>query len=85
MATCPVESAVKPSRRHTKARWDALNLRALALLPHEAPPQRQYLPAMIRAPRLSRPVVRGVNWAVAPKLVSTKTANGGGEGQPLAA
>ncbi len=34
--------------------------------------------------RLSRPVVKGVNWA-APKLVSTQTANGGGEGQPLAA
>ncbi len=34
--------------------------------------------------RLSRPVVKGVNCG-RPKLVSTQTANGGGEGQPLAA
>ncbi len=47
--------------------------------------RQQYLPVMIEELRLSRPVVKGVNWVAPPKLVSTKTANGGGEGQPLAA
>ncbi len=37
-------------------------LRALALLPHEALPRQQYLPVMMEVPRLSRPVVKGVNW-----------------------
>ncbi len=42
-------------------------MRALVLLPREALTslRQQALPAMIRAPRLSRPVVRGVNRAVA--------------------
>ncbi len=82
-----VESAVKPSRRHTKTRgilgdpcgpWHYHRTRALDT-------QRQYLPVMMEVPRLSRRVVRGVNWGGVRKLVSTKTANGGGEGQPLAA
>ncbi len=60
-------------------------LRALALLQERGSPRRQYLWSPMEVLRLSRPVVRGVNRAVAPKLVSTKTANGGGEGQPLAA
>ncbi len=82
-----VESAVKPSRRITKARSGVWVLRALALLPHEAlnSLRQQALPEMIRALRLSRPVVKGVNWAARPKLVSTQTVNGEGEGQPLAA
>ncbi len=83
----PVESVVKPSRRITKARRNCWDMRALALLPREALTslRQQYLPVMVRVLQLSRPVVRGVNWAVATKLVSTKTANGGGKGQPLAA
>ncbi len=44
-------------------------LRALALPPHEGISRRQYLPVMIRVPRLSRPVVRGVNWAAPARAI----------------
>ncbi len=59
---------------------------ALALLPHEGISRRQYLPAMAESASIIAPGSAGSQLpAPPPKLVSTQTANGGGEGQPLAA
>ncbi len=62
-------------------------LRALALLPHEAPSslRQQYLRFDQSASIIAPGREGSQSPAPPPKLVSTQTANGGGEGQPLAA
>ncbi len=55
-----IESAVKPSRRYTKARSDRGDLAGLGTNRTRAKSQRQYLGVTLR---LSRRVVRGVNRA----------------------
>ncbi len=48
-------------------------------------PPRQYLPVMTLNASIIAPGREGSQLGQPPKLVSTQTANGGGEGQPLAA
>ncbi len=63
-------------------------LRALALLPHEAlnSLRQQALTGKDQSASIIAPGREGSQSpAPPPKLVSTQTANGGGEGQPLAA
>ena len=62
-------------------------LRALALLPHEAlnSLRQQALTGKDQSASIIAPGRRWRQAAPLPKLVSTQAANGGGEGQPLAA
>ncbi len=62
------------------------DLRALALPPGACQHQQQYLPVMTLNASIIAPGFEGSQLPAPPrKLVPTQTANGGGEGQPLAA